>query len=93
MRIAGLALRFPQLHREPRVGVYGERRIGSHAGRYGSPQNHKREGAVSVSAIDETCRPMDATTIELPDLPIYSIEAGLGDHCGFGDRAVVDVDP
>ena len=29
MRIAGLALRFPQLHREPRVGVYGERRIGS----------------------------------------------------------------
>jgi hypothetical protein len=46
-----------------------------------------------VSAIDETCRPMDATTIELPDLPIYAIEAGFGDHCGFGDRAVVDVDP
>lgn len=36
---------------------------------------------------------MDATTIEVPDLPIYAIEAGLGDHCGFGDRAVVDVDP
>ena len=60
--------------------------VETYAGRYGSPQNHKREGAVSV------CRPMDATTIELPDLPIYAIEAGLGDHCGFGDRAVVDVD-
>jgi len=66
--------------------------VETYAGRYGSPQNHKREGAVSLSAIDETCRPMDATTIELPDLPIYAIEAGLGDHCGFGDQAVVDVD-
>ncbi len=36
---------------------------------------------------------MDATTIEFPDLPIYAIEAGFGDHCGFGDPAVVDVDP
>jgi hypothetical protein len=29
--------------------------------------NHKIEGAVSVSAVGKTCRPTDATTIELPD--------------------------
>ena len=53
--------------------------VETYARRYGTPQNHKREGAVSVSAMDETCRPMDATTIELPDLPIYAIE-GLDDR-------------
>ena len=40
--------------------------------------NHKREGAVSVSVAGKTCRPMDATTIELSDQPIYAIDAELG---------------
>jgi len=40
--------------------------------------NHKREGAASVSVAGKTCRPTDATTIELSDLPIYAIDAKLG---------------
>ena len=40
--------------------------------------NHKIEGAVSASAAGNTCRPTDATTIELPDPSIYAIEAELG---------------
>ena len=40
--------------------------------------NHKKEGAVSVSAAGKTCRPMDATIIELPDPPIYAIDAEFG---------------
>jgi hypothetical protein len=39
--------------------------------------SHKTEGAVSVSEAGKACRPMDATTIELPDPPIYAIDAGL----------------
>ena len=35
------------------------------------------EGAVSVSVAGKTCRPTDATTIELPDPPIYAIDAEL----------------
>ena len=38
--------------------------------------NHKREGAVSVSVVGS--RPMDATTTELPDRPVYAIDAKLG---------------
>jgi hypothetical protein len=40
--------------------------------------NHKREGAVSVSVADNTFRPTAATIIELPDVPIYAIDAKLG---------------
>jgi hypothetical protein len=40
--------------------------------------NHKRDGVGSASAAGQNCRPMDATTIELPDLPIYAIDAELG---------------
>ena len=40
--------------------------------------NHKIEGAVSGSVADKTCRPIDATIIELPDPPIYAIDAELG---------------
>ena len=40
--------------------------------------NHKREAAVSVSAAGKTRRPTDATTIELPDPPVYAIDAELG---------------
>ncbi len=40
--------------------------------------NHKREGAVSASIVGRNCWPMDATTIELSDLPIYAIDAELG---------------
>ena len=40
--------------------------------------NHEREGAVSVSVAGKTCRPTDATTIKLPDRPIYAIDAELG---------------
>ena len=39
--------------------------------------SHKKEGAVSVSVAGKTGRPTDATTIELPDLPIYAIDAEL----------------
>ena len=39
--------------------------------------NHKRDGAVSVSVAGKTCPSADATTIELPDLPIYAIDAEL----------------
>jgi hypothetical protein len=39
--------------------------------------NHKNEGAVSVSIAGNTCRRMDATTIELVP-PIYAIDAELG---------------
>ena len=38
--------------------------------------NHKRECAVSVSVAGKTCRPTDAT-IELPDPPIYAIDAKI----------------
>jgi len=31
--------------------------------------NHRKEGAVSVSAVRQTWRPMDATTIEQPHQP------------------------
>ena len=47
--------------------------------------NHKKEGAVSVSVGGKTCRPMAATTIELPDPAIYAIDAELG----RGGRAIV----
>ena len=40
--------------------------------------SHKTEGAVSVSVAGKTCRPIDGTTIELPDLSIYAIDAQLG---------------
>jgi hypothetical protein len=37
--------------------------------------NHKRDGAISVSVAGNTNRPMDVTTIELPDPPIYATDA------------------
>ena len=37
--------------------------------------NHKIEDGVSVSVVGKTCRPTDATIIELPDPPIYAIHA------------------
>ena len=40
--------------------------------------SHKREGAGSVAVVGKTCRPTDATTIKLPDRPIYAIDAELG---------------
>jgi hypothetical protein len=40
--------------------------------------SHKREDAVSVSVAGNTYRPTDATTFELPDPPIYAIDAELG---------------
>ena len=40
--------------------------------------NHKRDDGGSVSVAHETSRPMDPTTIELPDPPIYAIDAELG---------------
>ena len=46
--------------------------------------NHKRDGVVSVTVTGKTCRPMDATTIELPDPPIYAIDAELGRDRGSG---------
>jgi hypothetical protein len=39
--------------------------------------NHKRDGAASVSVAGKTCRPTDATTIELPDSLIYASDAEL----------------
>ena len=40
--------------------------------------NHEIEGAASVSVAGKTCRPTDATTIELPNPLIYAIDAELG---------------
>jgi hypothetical protein len=37
--------------------------------------NHKIEGAVSVSVANETCRPVDATTIEPRGPPICAMDA------------------
>jgi hypothetical protein len=39
--------------------------------------SHKREGAVSASAAGQTCWPMDAPTIDLPELPISPLTAEL----------------
>jgi hypothetical protein len=40
--------------------------------------SHKTEGAVSVSVAGKTCQSIDGTTIELPDISIYAIDAQLG---------------